>query len=167
MYRSARTPSQKQRKRYLIIGLLIILLSVPLTLLAMLKRKGWLYVIRGSEYSHYLDWIVAQSQHETNSWRSELFLNNNNLFGMKVPSKREYFGNGGTPAPDGGMYAKYDTWADSAKDFLSWLRYVKFPKDALTVDRYVYLLKKFGYFTDSEENYLGGVKHWLEVGYEK
>lgn len=133
----------------------------------MLKRKGWLYVFRNSEYAHYLDWIVAQSQHETNGWQSSLFKNNNNLFGMKIPSKREYFGNGGTPAPDGGDYAKYNSWADSAKDLLSWMRYVKFPVGLLTVDAYVHALKTNSYFTDGEDNYLKGVKYWKEVGYEK
>lgn len=167
MSRSARTPSRKQQKRYLIIGLLIILLSVPLTLLAMLKRKGWLYVIRESEYAPYLDWIVAQSQHETANWKSSLFEENNNLFGMKVPTKREYFGDGGTKAPDGGLYAKYNKWSDSAKDYLSWLRYVNFPTDLPTMRDFVHELKKKSYFGDTEENYYNGVKHWFEVGYEK
>jgi flagellum-specific peptidoglycan hydrolase FlgJ len=133
----------------------------------MLKKKGWLWVIKGSEYAPYLDWIVAQSQHETGNWKSKLFTQYNNLFGMKVPTRRKFFGIGGVPAPDGGEYANYKTWADSAKDFLEWLRYNKFPTDLGSVDTYVKVLMEKRYLTDGYDNYLNGVKHWISVGYDK
>lgn len=132
-----------------------------------MKRKGWLWVIRSSEYANYLDWIVAQSQHETANWKSPLFEKNNNLFGMKVPTKRKYYGTGGTQAPDGGLYANYNSWSDSAKDYLEWLRYNKFPTGLKSVEDFVKQLKLNNYFGDSYENYLAGVKNWLRIGYDK
>lgn len=66
----------------------------------------------------YKDIVILQSQLETGHYTSDIFLNGNNLFGMKYPSRR--------PTVATGIYkehAKYDHWSDSVVDYAMWQEY--------------------------------------------
>lgn len=64
------------------------------------------------------DIVLLQSRLETGFYSSDIFLNANNLFGMKYPSRR--------PTVATGTYkehAKYDHWSDSVVDYVLWQEY--------------------------------------------
>ncbi|MBE0679887.1 MAG: glucosaminidase domain-containing protein [Bacteroidales bacterium] len=66
----------------------------------------------------YQDIVLLQSQLETGHYTSDIFLNGNNLFGMKYPSYR--------PTVATGTYkehAKYAHWSDSVIDYTLWQKY--------------------------------------------
>lgn len=66
----------------------------------------------------YQEVVLLQSRLETGYYTSDLFLNGNNLFGMKYPSHR--------PTVATGTYmdhAKYDHWSDSVIDYALWQQY--------------------------------------------
>lgn len=66
----------------------------------------------------YQDIVILQSYLETGHYTSDIFLNGNNLFGMKYPSYR--------PTVATGTYkghAKYLHWSDSVIDYAMWQRW--------------------------------------------
>ena len=140
----------------LIGGLLILLLR---------RRKGATAIkaaLRGTAYESYAPWAVAQAQHESANFQSQVYRTCNNPFGMKVPSRRPYVGIGACRvAPDGGSYSRYASDFQAAKDFLEWLKFTKFPGGLSSVEQYVTALRERSYFTDSEYNYLNGMKRFL------
>lgn len=137
-------------------------LALPIGLLFLLsRRKTWEGVIAKSEYGKYLPWIVAQAKHETGNFTSNLYKNHSSLFGMKVPSRRPFDGSPGPLAPDGGRYASYSSYAQSAKDYLNLLRFNRFPTNLSTLSGFVSALKADGYFTDTYDNYYNGLKRFL------
>lgn len=60
----------------------------------------------------YVNFSYHQAIHESGNFKSDLFYNNNNLFGMKLASKRASTAIGIRKG-----YAKYKTWQDSVMDF--------------------------------------------------
>jgi uncharacterized FlgJ-related protein len=77
----------------------------------------------------YPDIAIAQSLLETGHFKSKIFNDNNNLFGMKNPSKRNTLSKG---TKNGHAY--YDTWQDSVKDYKLWQSSMKF--DQYSRDQY-------------------------------
>jgi uncharacterized FlgJ-related protein len=75
------------------------------------------------------DIAVAQSLLETGHFTSPVFKKNNNLFGMKHPSKRDTVSKG---TKNGHAY--YDSWQDSVKDYRLWQQKLGF--DELPRDEY-------------------------------
>jgi hypothetical protein len=65
------------------------------------------------------------------------------------------------PAPDGGYYREYASYNASADDLLSWYAQKKMPESVPDAATFVRALKERGYFTDSEANYLKGLKRFL------
>lgn len=153
--------SRRSRKRLVWVLMLLPLTGLAIPLLRKAKGKEWEQVIRQSEYRNYLPWIVAQAKHETGNYTSNLYKNHNSLFGMKVPSKRPFDGRPGPTAPDGGVYASYDSLAQSARDYLNLLRYNRFPTNLSSVKGFVQALKDDRYFTDSLDNYYNGMMRFL------
>lgn len=99
-------------------------------------------------------WILAcQSAHETGYWKSKIYLENKNLFGMRQAKVRPKTQNGVLNG-----HAKYDSYCDSIKDMGQYLKYVGLLNFDGTIEQYVRALKSKSYFTDSIENYLHGVK---------
>lgn len=121
-------------------------------------------IIEQSEYSKYADFVIAQARHESADFKSKVYRENNNPFGMKLPSVRPTLAKQGTPAPKsegGGFYARYDNDTEAFRDFLKWLRYTKFPTDLTTVEQYVKAMKDRKYFGATEASYLKAMKAWL------
>ncbi len=61
------------------------------------------------------DVAMAQARLETGHFKSDVFKENNNLFGMKHPSVRQTVSLGANRG-----HAKYKTWQDSVKDYKLW-----------------------------------------------
>ncbi len=62
--------------------------------------------------------VILQSRLETGNYSSDIFLNGNNLFGMKYPNRR--------PTVAAGIYkehARYTHWSDSVIDYALWQEY--------------------------------------------
>ena len=101
--------------------------------------------------------VLAISKHETGNLTSELCQPPiNNYFGMTYPSKRTTTASGKLT----NNFATFETIEDSVEDFLLWwkqysLQFTQSPEDM------VYYMKQKGYFEDTYENYLNGVKYWV------
>jgi hypothetical protein len=107
-------------------------------------------------------YMVAQSQHETANYTSNLFKKNNNAFGYKRYAGSTYQLGTGQKSPEGDNYAAYANVSDSALEVAAWLgrRKTQF-LNVSSVDQYVSEIKKDGYFGDSLSNYLADVKKYL------
>lgn len=105
-------------------------------------------------------WVLAQWAHETGGFQSELCINYNNYAGLTQYEQNE------CPQPDGDMYyMTFFTAKDFAEYFGIYLSYYR--SDGIyqctTLEEYIACLKRGGYFGDSYENYLEGVKRWLAI----
>lgn len=107
-------------------------------------------------------YMVAQSQHETGNYTSDVFKRNNNAFGYKYYPGSSYQLGSGKGSPEGDSYANYASVSDSALEVAAWIgrRKTQFI-NVKSVDEYVSVLKKDGYFGDSLSNYLSDVKKYL------
>jgi len=119
-------------------------------------------IIAHSEYGAYADLVIAQAKHESANFTSKVYKTDNNPFGMKVPSKREFLGTPGMKASDGGNYAHYESDSVAFKDLLKWMRATRFPTDCETVEQYAAELRARKYYTDSLANYTKALKKWLK-----
>lgn len=109
----------------------------------------------------YATWIEAMARHESGNFTNTLSKNYNNIFSMGFPKFRM---NVATPSgfyTEGQQMARYDSWDLAIEDLMLWFVYKDFRTDITTVGLFVQELKINGYFTDSVDNYLNGVKRWL------
>lgn len=83
----------------------------------------------------YPDVALAQSILETGYFKSNIFLDNNNLFGMKHPRQRPTLSKG----PNRG-HASFNDWQDSVKDYKMWQEYNKLSN--LSKDQYIAKLNR-------------------------
>lgn len=144
------------------IAALVLFLVVFVIALVTGQRKNPKMVVTQSRYRDLWPFILAMAKHETANFTSNVYKTNNNAFGMNVPSKRPFIGTKGTPTPEGANYAKYKTVADSFSDLLLYFEYTNFPDDVTTAEQFVNALQRRKYFTDSQSNYLQGLKSWLK-----
>ena len=61
------------------------------------------------------DVVLAQAKWESGHFKSKVFQENNNLFGMKLARQRNT-----TAVGENRGHAKYDNWQDSVKDYKLW-----------------------------------------------
>ncbi len=82
--------------------------------------------------------VFSQAVLESGHFKAPIFTTKNNLFGMKVPKKRE------TTAINKGKkgYAKYHSWDSSIDDYLLWQEFTLKNKSQLTKSQYLSLLGK-------------------------
>lgn len=106
--------------------------------------------------------LVAQALHETGGFKSKLFKENNNLFGMKEAVKRPETADG---TKNG--HAFYSSWQESAEDLLLWLKYTgafstfgNGLKNLPSAEKYALWLKSKGYYEDTFINYQNGLNSW-------
>ena len=131
-----------------LLGGLAILLVGSRTLTRKNPTKTISRIIKRSTYKEYLPDILAQSQHETGFFKSRLALEEKNLFGMGVPSKRKSLRIGQYLAPNGERFSVYKSWDDSVKDYLLYLEEFNFPTNLNSCRAFVTQLQKQGYATD-------------------
>jgi uncharacterized FlgJ-related protein len=95
--------------------------------------------------------VFAQAVLESGHFKAPIFIHKNNLFGMKVPKKRETTAiNKGTKG-----YAKYNTWECSVDDYLLWQEFTLKNKNQLTKSQYLELL---GRIYAKDVNYISSLK---------
>lgn len=82
----------------------------PKNLFAELKKQG----------VSFPDVALAQARLESAHFKSDIFKDNNNLFGMKHPSVRQTVSKGVNRG-----HANYTTWQDSVKDYKLWQDFYK------------------------------------------
>jgi flagellum-specific peptidoglycan hydrolase FlgJ len=97
------------------------------------------------------DIVFAQALLESGEFTSKLFKSANNLFGMKVPSKRESVRIGSTS----NGYSKYEDWSLSIYDYSLWQDYMLKNKGDLTKNQYLALLGKV---YASDKKYVSSLK---------
>ncbi|MRS02577.1 hypothetical protein EG832_05035 [bacterium] len=95
----------------------------------------------------YPDIAILQSRLETGYFTSDIFLNGNNLFGMRYPIRR--------PTVATGIYkehAQYAHWSDSVIDYALWQKYYLSRgyrlEGEIDSDFYLVLLKSIPYAED-------------------
>ena len=111
-------------------------------------------VLEANDYDTKLaKMIVAQSIHETGHFKSSLFLNYNNPWGMMHPAKRDTTSIGANPKG----FAMYNNLEDAVKDYVLYLNALDYKKNYSNVREFVSELKRKGYFTDSLTNYMSSV----------
>ena len=84
------------------------------------------------------DIVFAQAILESGTFTSKLFKSSNNLFGMKVPTKRESVKIGMTR----GGYSKYIDWGYSVYDYSLWQGHMLKTRNDITKKQYFALLGK-------------------------
>jgi flagellum-specific peptidoglycan hydrolase FlgJ len=112
--------------------------------------------------------LVAQARYESNDYKSNVFKNNNNLFGYKYVGQPN--ATAGTIAPKSEWtnvnvaqyYAKYKSVEDSALEVIKWLyrreNEGKFKvSDLITAQLYAEALKKGGYYGQTSYEYAQGL----------
>ena len=104
------------------------------------------------------DIIYAQWLHESEGFTSELCHEYHNFAGLTQVEDN------GLPQPDGDyFYMKFDSVKDFADYFAFYLSLYK--PDGIyrvySLEDYISCLKNGGYFGDTYENYLNGVRSWL------
>lgn len=110
-----------------------------------------LYFLTPKKDKNYITFLYAQAQQETGNFKSDLFKRAKNMFGMRVPSKRKWWGNGET-----NNYSSYATYMHSILDVISWYEYnyknweqLKEVFDLSNVKTFVNGINMKGYFTGS------------------
>jgi len=103
--------------------------------------------------------LTAQAMHESGQFSSELYHENNNMFGMRQPQQRQTTSQG-----EVGGYASYATPEDSVKDMFLWLDAKGDFDESVIIDPSTYCswLKSKSYFEDSLINYKSGVTRNLK-----
>lgn len=105
--------------------------------------------------------IYCQWAHETADFSSELCRDYHNLGGITQDTPTD------APQPDGSLwYMRFDSDDGYAAYFGRYLKLYRADGiyDATTIDEYAQALKRGGYFGDSVENYVAGMKAvWAEA----
>lgn len=115
--------------------------------------------------------LVAQSQHETGNYSSNIFRTGSNAFGYSYYEGSPWqLPEPGIVADNGSASAKYKSVADSTKEIVDWIyrrvREGKFPANLGTIttpEQYAELLKSAGYYSDSVANYTAGMKRFFKA----
>lgn len=97
--------------------------------------------------------IVAQAKHESGNFKSNVFLENNNPFGMKCAKKRQT-----TCTGTNRYHATYDTIEDSITDYIYYMENMGIPFHETSAKKYVFLLKSKNYFEADVVKYYIAVK---------
>jgi len=103
--------------------------------------------------------LQAQAIHETGNFTSRLFLENNNVFGMKIPSIRKTL----NVAPANEIFSQFVSVGDSVKDMLLYLDHFSIPLNLADPFLYAQVLKDKNYYEDPVEVYFKGLSNGLRI----
>jgi len=103
--------------------------------------------------------LQAQAIHETGNFTSRLFIENNNVFGMKIPSIRKTL----NVAPATETFSQFVSIDDSVKDMLFYLDHFSIPLDLADPFLYAQILKDKNYYEDPVEVYFKGLSNGLRI----
>lgn len=101
--------------------------------------------------------IVAQAGFETGNFTSTIFLENKNLFGMKLPKIRKT-----TAIGEARGHAVYKSWEDSIKDYWLYNKALGYLSNYSTVVNFVRALVQKKYFEAKPEDYQRGVETYYK-----
>lgn len=114
--------------------------------------------------------IEAQAMHETDSFSSHAFINNNNCFGYKYVKGAHWQDGQGITSSEGDHYAHYIDIQASVHELTSWIKRRqkehKFPADLTEIKTptdYATLLKICEYFGDTLQHYIDGLTYFLSI----
>lgn len=115
--------------------------------------------------------LTSQSAFETANWTSKLFLEQNNLNGMKEAKKRKttdidngfFSAAAGTFEADKIGYSEYKNINEAAIDTRYYWESFKNPETFDSVAAFVACLKKAGYFEANESAYKTGVEYYYKL----
>jgi len=99
---------------------------------------------------------VGVARLETGNYGSDIFNENNNLFGMKFPINRET-----TSIGEKNDYANFENITDSVEDYILYLQYFQYPMEA-SPETYVDYAYEKGYFTSDQGQYLENLKFYIK-----
>lgn len=102
--------------------------------------------------------LLSIAAHETGEFSSNVFKNNNNLFGMRHPSQRQTLSLG-----DKNGYAYYSSLEDSVKDFMLWIESRNLRTDYDDISDLIRDMKDNSYFEDSFSNYNNACVKFLNI----
>jgi len=165
----------KKSKKYLwwSVGLLLFLLILLIVYRVIRGRRGqankletlpederiqtaWEVINQNWTLDTPKEFIMAQAMFETSKFTSNVFLENNNMFGMKLPKKRSTLATG-----ENLDHATFKSLSDSVQDLMKWFAYTGMPTTD-TIQEYVLQLKKRGYFATLYVTYEAGLKTMIE-----
>ena len=132
-----------------LIGLVIAFLSFR-TLRKSNPKQTITRVLRGTKYEPYTCWIIQQSAHETGYWKSKIFNDFNNGFGMGVPRIRKSLRIDKYLASNGEVFSVYRNFEDSVKDHLLYAEYFNMPTNFNNPQQFVNFLESKGYAEDPD-----------------
>ena len=95
------------------------------------------------------DVVLIQAKIESAHFTSDLFVNANNMFGMKLPRVRETLAVGEYKG-----HAMYKSWTDCVKDYALWQRF--YASKGYDLREYLSFLQEINYATDV--NYITLIK---------
>lgn len=97
--------------------------------------------------SYYMRALYGQSALETGNFSSNIYLNHNNLFGMRPSQKRERFYQDIYNSPKNGKFAKYDSLAYSLLDRINLDEYndIYKPQNDTEIEVYYLDVQKHGF----------------------
>ena len=120
----------------------------------LLKVKIYLFIWYFKNYYGYTKvsarLLYAQAWHETGNFTSAVFLQNKNLFGMRLPKKRQTFATGSNL-----NHATFKSHFDSVRDYFKRQKNFRIPN--VSDEQYMTLTQKSGYAED--KNYIRKWKH--------
>jgi hypothetical protein len=118
--------------------------------------------LQGTKYESLINNWLAVSKMETGGWKSGLYLNYNNPWGMRPSKVREHTQSGVVVTENNGEFATYDSLSDAAKDIFLYSQARRFPIDTTLWEHIAYMFSK-GYSTsETAMEYYKRVKAWLE-----
>jgi len=119
-------------------------------------RDVYLRLIEAGFNSLQAQYITAQSAHETANFTSQIYTENNNLFGYKYVGQQIAKGSKNN-------HAYYESIADSIKDYKRYYNLRGYPTVFPSLAEFVKTLKRNYYFEAPEAEYLNGVKHFYNL----
>lgn len=102
--------------------------------------------------------IVSQAAHETANFTSQIFRENNNPFGMKLPEQRRTYATG-----ENRGHAVFASIADAVRDYWLYWQYWRLPNTFKDNTEFVTALKIKGYFTAPLKDYINGVDKYYKI----
>lgn len=102
--------------------------------------------------------ITAQAAHETGNFTSNIYQENNNPFGMKMPKQRRTTAKG-----EKNNHAFYGSIEEAIKDFWLYYKAVNLPESWATVEKYIEAIKEKGYFEAETGQYVRGVTYFYNL----